>query len=110
MECHVVETNYIAQLGGTCVHVYVDLDGVHNRTFICPRKKRANFMKKSSELGTTSDLAVVHTLICSLWSVSLIGLRNKTKHAPSFSIEHHLFCSSASFHFLEKSTQMPLIA
>ena len=63
-------------------------------------------MKKSSELGTTSDLVVVHTLICSLWSVSLIGLRNKTKHAPSFLIDHHLVCSSASFHFLEKSTQM----
>jgi hypothetical protein len=39
-------------------------------------KERANFMKKSSELGTASDLVVVHTLICSLWGVSTIGLRN----------------------------------
>ena len=84
----------------------MDLDGVHKEDIHLSEKENANFMKKSSELGTTSDLVVVHTLICSLWSVSLIGLRNKTKHAPSFLIDHHLVCSSASFHFLEKSTQM----
>ena len=56
--------------------LYMGLDGVHKRTFICPRKKATNFMKKSSELGTTSDLVVVHTLIFSLLGVTLIGLRN----------------------------------
>ena len=59
-------------------------------------------MKKSSELGTTSDLVVVHTLICSLQGVSRIGLRNQTKQTLSFKIDQHLLCSSASFHFLEK--------
>jgi hypothetical protein len=73
-------------------------------------KERVKFMKKSSELGTTSDLVVVHTLICSLWGVTTIGLRIKTKPTPSFIVDGHLFCSSASFHFLEKSTQMPLLA
>ena len=53
---------------------YVDLV-IIGHSFVQERKK-ANFMKKSSELGTTSDLVVVHTLVCSLWSVSLIGLRN----------------------------------
>ena len=73
-------------------------------------KERANFMKKSSELGTASDLVVVHTLVCSLWGVSTIGLRIKTMLPPSFIIEGHLICSSGSFHFLGKSAQMPLLA
>ena len=59
-------------------------------------------MKKSSVLGTTSDLVVVHTLIFSLWGVTLIGLRNQTKLTLSFVTEEHLFCSSGSLHFLGK--------
>ena len=59
-------------------------------------------MKKSSELGTTSDLVVVHTLIFSLWGVTLIGLRNQTELTLSFVTDHHLFCSSGSLHFLGK--------
>jgi hypothetical protein len=38
----------------------------HKRTIICPRKKKAELLKKSSRLGTTSDLVVVHNLILSL--------------------------------------------
>ena len=53
VECYVVETNYITQCSSEDIHL--------------SEKERANFMKKSSELGTTSDLVVVHTLICSLW-------------------------------------------
>ena len=85
--------------------MYMDLEDIH-----LSERERANFMKKSSELGTASDLVVVHTLICSLWGVSTIGLRNKTMLTLSFIIEGHLICSSASFHFLGKSTQMPLLA
>ena len=60
-------------------------------------------MKKSSELGTTSDLVVVHTLICSLLGVvTIIGLRNQTKLTLSFVTYQHLFCNIGSFHFLEK--------
>ena len=69
-------------------------------------KERANFMKKSSELGTAPDLVVVHTLVCSLWGVSTIGLRIKTMLPLSFIIEGHLICSSeksvpASMHYNE---------
>ena len=85
--------------------MYMDLEDIH-----LSERERANFMKKSSELGTASDLVVVHTLNCSLWDVFLIGLRNKTMLTLSFIIEGHLICSSASFHFLGKSTQMPLLA
>ena len=67
-------------------------------------------MKESSELGTTSDLVVVHTLICSLQGVTEIGLRNQTKLTLSFKMNQHSFCGSASFHFLETSIQMPFIA
>ena len=59
-------------------------------------------MKKSSELGTTSDLVVVHTLIFSLWGVPPIGLRNQTRLTLSFVTDQHLFCSSGSLHFLGK--------
>ena len=59
-------------------------------------------MKKSSELSTTSDLVVVHTLIFSLWGVTLIGLRNQTKLTLSFVTDEHLFCDSGSLHFLGK--------
>ena len=72
---NVVETNLHHPIKYVRTYMYVDLDGVHNRTFICPRKKKRNIKKKSSELGTTSDLVVVHTLICSLKGVFL-GLRN----------------------------------
>ena len=67
------------------------------------KKERANFMKKSSELGTTSDLVVVHTLIFSLWGATLIGLRKQTKLVLSFVIEQHLFWNSGSFNFLENT-------
>ena len=86
------------------------LDGVHKEDIHLSEKENANFMKKSSELGTTSDLVVVHTFSCSRWGVSTIGLRNKTKLTWIFIIDCHLFCSSAGFDFLEKSTEMPLLA
>ena len=59
-------------------------------------------MKKSSELGTTSDLVVVHTLIFSLWGVTLIGLRNQTKLTLGFVTDQHLFRNSGSLNFLGK--------
>ena len=59
-------------------------------------------MKKSSELGTTSDLVVVHTLIFSLWGVTLIGLRNQTKLTLSFVTDQRLLRNSGSLHFLGK--------
>ena len=59
-------------------------------------------MKKSSELGTTSDLVVVHTLIFSLWGVTLKGLRNQTKLTLSFVTDQYLFCNRGSLHFLGK--------
>ena len=54
----------------------MDLDVGSVEDIHLSEKERAIFMKKSSELGTTSDLVVVHTLICSLQGVTLIGLRN----------------------------------
>ena len=59
-------------------------------------------MKKSSELGTTSDLVVVHTLIFSLWGVTLIGLRNQTKLPLGFVTDQRLLRNSGSLHFLGK--------
>ena len=59
-------------------------------------------MKKSSELGTTSDLVVVHTLIFSLWGVTLIGLRNQTKLTLGFVTDQRLLRNSGSLHFLGK--------
>ena len=59
-------------------------------------------MKKSSELGTTSDLVVVHTLICSLQGVSTIGLRNQTRQAQSFKIGHQFALQQCQFPFSRK--------
>ena len=60
-------------------------------------------MKKSSDLGTTSDLVGVHTLIFSLWGATLIGLRKQTKLELSFVSDQHLFWNSGSFNFLENT-------
>ena len=43
----------------------VSLDMVDYRTFICPRKKKSEFYEEVERTQTTSDLVVVHTLICS---------------------------------------------
>ena len=86
------------------IHTQLDSDRVLLRQDNhLSKKKEANFMKKSSELGTTSDLVVVHTLIFSLWGATLIGLRKQTKLVLSFVIQQHLFWNSGSFNFLENT-------
>ena len=51
------------------------------------KKEKANSMKESSELGTTSDLVAVHTLICSLLERNLDGSSQLDKDYNEFHSE-----------------------